>query len=94
MQLITRTHTQINLAVAFRREIEKRNLPLRLMKAPKSAQSPRLKSGRQHVQLKQLVYAVSSIYMPLLIISRRRYRGNLTTARIFMWRKVTELGLS
>jgi hypothetical protein len=40
MQLIARTKSPINLASAFRREIKKRNLPLRLMKAIQSLRSP------------------------------------------------------
>ena len=40
MQLIARTGSPINLAVAFRREIKKRNLPLRLIKAIQSLRSP------------------------------------------------------
>jgi tRNA A-37 threonylcarbamoyl transferase component Bud32 len=40
MQLIARTESPINLAVAFRREIKKRNLPLRLIKAIQSLRSP------------------------------------------------------
>jgi tRNA A-37 threonylcarbamoyl transferase component Bud32 len=40
MQLIARTESPINLAVAFKREIKKRNLPLRLMKAIQSLRSP------------------------------------------------------
>ena len=40
MQLIARTESPINLASVFRREIKKRNLPLRLMKAIQSLRSP------------------------------------------------------
>jgi serine/threonine protein kinase len=40
MQLITRTESPINLAAAFRREIKKRNLPLRLIKTIQSLRSP------------------------------------------------------
>ena len=40
MQLIARTESPINLATAFRREIQKRNLPLRLITAIQSLRSP------------------------------------------------------
>jgi hypothetical protein len=40
MQLIARKESPINLAAAFRREIKKRNLPLRLIKAIQSLRSP------------------------------------------------------
>src|SRR6266480_4071073 len=40
MQLIARTEFPINLATAFRREIENRNLPLRFIKAIQSLRSP------------------------------------------------------
>jgi hypothetical protein len=40
MQLISRTESLINLPAAFRREIKKRNLPLRLIKTIQSLRSP------------------------------------------------------
>jgi len=40
MQLIARSESPINLAKAFRREIKKQNLPLRLVKAIQSLRSP------------------------------------------------------
>jgi Protein kinase domain len=40
MQFIAKTESPINLAAAFRREIKKRNLPLRLIKAIQSLRSP------------------------------------------------------
>jgi len=64
MQLIARTESPVNLATAFRREIKKRNLPLRLIKTIQSLRSPspkRRPSARAtqavielHVQCKQL----------------------------------------
>ena len=64
MQLIARTESPVNLATAFRREIKKRNLPLRLIKTIQSLRSPspkRRPSARatqavieSHVQCKQL----------------------------------------
>jgi len=40
MQVIAKAESPINLAAAFRREIKKRNLPLRLIKAIQSLRSP------------------------------------------------------
>jgi len=40
MQLVARIESPINLASAFRREIKKRNLPLRLIKTIQSLRSP------------------------------------------------------
>jgi tRNA A-37 threonylcarbamoyl transferase component Bud32 len=64
MQLIAKKESPINLATAFRREIKKRNLPLRLIKTIQSLRSPSSKRGpparatqavkELHVQLKQL----------------------------------------
>jgi hypothetical protein len=64
MQLIARAESPVNLATAFRREIKKRNLPLRLIKTIQSLRSPspkRRPSARAtqavielHVQCKQL----------------------------------------
>ena len=64
MQLIARTESLVNLATAFRREIKKRNLPLRLVKTIEGLRSPsprRRPSARAtqavielHVQCKHL----------------------------------------
>src|SRR5262249_52289523 len=40
MQLIARSESPINLSAAFRREIKKRKLPLRLLRAIQSLRSP------------------------------------------------------
>ena len=64
MQLIAKTESLVNLATAFRREIKKRNLPLRLVKTIEGLRSPsprRRPSARAtqavielHVQCKHL----------------------------------------
>lgn len=54
MQLTARSESPINLATAFKREIKKRNLPLRLMKAIQSLRSPSPK-GRPSARATQTV---------------------------------------